>query len=177
MRGSACITLVMASAAMLVAGISTRGARADRGVDVPDRDRTAVHVGVVSQRPQQAPQVAARRPGAQPAALLVGIAAAARHPAGPETAREGRDEDHADSEQFASLDVKPARKMRALSMEALEMPIEAKLAQVDRPAQGRSGAANAGTRRGGDEDGLDAGRSVIRFDRVVININLPGFGS
>jgi len=180
MRGRACIALVIASTAMVAAGISTRGARADRSIAVPDLDMPIVDAS--SQRPQQGPRMAALPPAAQRAVDFVAVAAVARHPGGPDNAGAGRDEAGGAVERLASLEVKPGRKMRALSMEPFEMPVEGVQAESDQPLQGQplqgqSGAAHAGRRSAGDRDSVDAARTVIRLDRVVININFSGFGS
>jgi len=180
MRRSACLTLVIASAAMLAAGISTRGARADRSIDLADRETSALETATLSQRPQPRPGSAPQRLAAQRAAGHVDAVAALRHPAGPDSARDSRDEDQGGFEQTASLATTAGRKMRALSMESFEIPADP---ASNAAAQGQTGRAKVmeqvASRRERQDTAAatDVAPTVIRFDRVVININLAGFGS
>lgn len=183
MRRCACIALVIAGAAMLAAGISTRGARADRSIDTEEFDLAALRNSMASQRPQRGPQSALQRPSAQRAADLVDVAAIARHPAGPDKARDVRGDDQVAAEQVESLETVKGRKMRALATEPFEITAEPTESRSDRVARGRTGAGGAAHAAMGEKDGPDAKAvsqampAVIRFDRLVINISLAGFGS
>lgn len=183
MRRCACIALVIAGAAMLAAGISTRGARADRNIDADDFDPAALRNSMASQRPQQGPRSALQRPPAQRAADLLDVAAIARYPAGPDNARDVRGDDQLAAEQVASLETVKGRKMRALATEPFEITAEPTESRSDRVARSQMGAAGVAQVAMGEKDGPDAKAvihatpAIIRFDRVVINISLAGFGS
>lgn len=174
MRKGACITLVVASAAMLGAGICTRGARADRGVDVQGHDLSILQDGTALQRQQRGPQCAAQSPVARGASDIIAVAAVARHPSGPDNAGQDRDTARV---RFASLEATPVRRMRALSIDEALEPADAAPAHGDGLTQQQSGSAGVARPAFVEEDGSDAARTSIRFDRVVININLAGFGS
>lgn len=179
MRTSACIGLVIASAAMLAAGISTKGARADRSVGATDRVVSVPQATAIAQRTQSSPRSTLPRPAAQRAADLADFAGLARHPGGPRSARDARADDGLGLDRIAALETTPRRKMRALSMDASASPLEL-ATRCDCAARGGTGLVRAATPAEGERAGLEveaamnARQSVVLFDRLVININLAG---
>jgi hypothetical protein len=179
MRTSACIGLVIASAAMLVAGISTRGARADRSVEGTDHVVSVPQAAAIAQRTQLSPRSSLPRPAAQRAADRVDFARLARHPGGPCSARDERADDGHRFDQMAALETAPRRKMRALSMDASAIPVEL-ATRCACAARGGTGLVRAAAPAEGERTGLEveaamnARQSVVLFDRLVININLAG---
>jgi hypothetical protein len=169
----------MAGATMLAAGLSIRGARADRDVGGIGRAVAVPQVVTAAQRMQSGPRFTQPRPAAQKASDLADFAGPARPAGGPRNVGNRRADDGRRPEQMADLAASPRRKMRALSVETSEISVD-RPTERDRAARGETGAAGGAPRGVAEKEGagvntaLKAGRSVVLFDRLVININLAG---
>jgi hypothetical protein len=165
MRSGARLLMMMAGSAILAAAMSAHGEQAFRTIGALDRNPAVQENAAALSRWQSSPQFAAQR--LQPrGGSIVEDMASVRRPAGPDMAREGRRDDRLASDHVASMTTTRQTKMRTVSMQPIELPAEAMI------EGGRSGAGGSGVAK----EVEDVAPTVIRFDRMVININFAGFG-